>query len=66
MRTVRRPRRYIAGHWLVLLRPVFRHSSSRDAYILRLIGSRRGPVLRADRRSRKAFEGVERRGTPAV
>jgi hypothetical protein len=65
MRTIRRPRRYIAAHWLALLRPVLRYSSSRDAYILRLIGSQRGPVLRADRRRRRTFDGVERR-TSAV
>jgi hypothetical protein len=66
MRTVRRPRRYLAGHWLALIRPVLRYSRSRDAYILRLIGGRRGPVLRQDRRRGKAFDGVERRHTPAV
>jgi len=66
MRTVRRPRRYVAGHWLALMRPLLRYSHSRDAYILRLVGSRRGPVLRVDRRRAKAFDGVERRRTPAV
>ncbi len=66
MRTVRRPRRYIAGHWLALMRPLLRHSSSRDAYILRLIGSQHGPVLRADRRRPRPFDGVERRSTSTV
>ena len=50
----------------MLLRPMLRYSSSRDAYILRLVGSQRGPVLRVDRRSRRAFDGVERRRTRAV
>jgi hypothetical protein len=31
---------------LTLLRPAFRESVSRDAYILRLVGTRFGPVLR--------------------
>jgi hypothetical protein len=66
MRTIRRPRRYIAGHWIALLRPVLRYSSSRDAYVLRAIGSQRGPVLRVDRRRGMPFDGVERRRTPAV
>ena len=66
MRTVRRPRQYLAGPWLALLRPVLRYSSSRDAYVLRLIGSRRGPVLRIDRRRGAAWDGVERRRRPAV
>ena len=66
MRTVRRPRRYIAPHWIPLLRPLFRYSSSRDAYILRVVGSERGPVLRADRRHDGHFDGVDRRRRPAV
>jgi hypothetical protein len=65
MRTVRRPRRYLARHWLALMRPFVRYSRSRDAYVLRLVGRRVGPVVRVDRRSqrreRQRFEGVERR-----
>ena len=34
---------------VVALSPVFRYSYSRDAYILRAVGTKRGPVL-ADRR----------------
>jgi hypothetical protein len=49
-RTVRRPRRYVAGRWLALLTPILRYSSSREAYILRGIGRRTGPVLREERR----------------
>jgi hypothetical protein len=66
MRTIRRPRRYIAGHWLALLSPVLRHSRSRDAYILKVIGSDHGPVLRLDRRRGLPFDGVDRRRSSAV
>jgi hypothetical protein len=66
MRTVKRPRRYIARHWLLLMRPLTRYSAARDAYVLRLIGGSWGPVLRVERRRRHAFEGVERRGRIAV
>ncbi len=63
MRTVKRPRRYIARHWLMLLRPVLRYSHMREAYVLRFVGSTVGPVLREDRRSesRRYSEGQERR-----
>ncbi len=64
MRTVVRPRRYVAQHWLLVLRPVFRYSPTRDAYVLRLLGNSTGPVLRVDRRRRlQSFEGVDRRRT---
>jgi hypothetical protein len=59
---VKRPRRYVARHWLVLLKPFTRYSMARDAYVLRLVGRRAGPVLRADRRHQRRFEGVDRRG----
>ena len=66
MRTVKRPRRYLARHWLVLMRPVLRYSVSRDAYVLRGLGARVGPVVRLDRRlagprNPRTFDGVERR-----
>jgi hypothetical protein len=64
MRTQQRPRRYIARHWLLLLKPVLRYSSTRDAFVLRGIGNNTGPVLRVDRRSRSrrsAYDGAERR-----
>jgi hypothetical protein len=63
LRTVRRPRRYVAGHWLALLRPLLRYSASRDAYVLRGVGRYVGPVLRLDRRlkRKRAFEGAEDR-----
>jgi hypothetical protein len=65
MRTVKRRRRYVAGHWLTLMKPVLRYSNARDAFVLRVIGSSWGPVLRADRRhdSHTTFEGIERRHT---
>jgi hypothetical protein len=63
MRTAKRPRRYVARHWLLLARALFRYSAVRDAYVLRGIGRRVGPVLREDRRRGQSFEGVERRGT---
>jgi hypothetical protein len=63
MRTTKRPRRYVARHWLALMRPLMRYSGPRDAYVLRLVGSSWGPVLRVERRRRQRFEGVERRHT---
>ena len=53
MRTVKRPRRYVARHWLVLSSPLFTYNFSRDAYVLRAIGKRVGPVLREDRRTHR-------------
>ena len=41
-----RPRRTVNSHWLLLLRPFFRYSYVRDAYVLRGIGGRFGPVIR--------------------
>jgi hypothetical protein len=47
---------------LMLMRPVFRYSRSRDAYVMRLIGNSSGPVLRRERRRRQRdFAGSERR-----
>jgi hypothetical protein len=61
MRTVKRPRRYVARHWLLLVRPLFRYSANRDAYVLRVVGRRMGPVLRLDRRHGQSFDGADRR-----
>jgi hypothetical protein len=63
MRTVKRPRRYVSRHVLMLLRPLIRYSASRNAYVLRGFGRRHGPVLRAERRlvRGREFDGVERR-----
>ena len=64
MRSVKRPRRYLAPHWIALGRPVLRYSEYRDAYVLRLVGRKWGPVLRVDRRREAAplAGGAERRG----
>ena len=64
MRTVRRQRRYIPQHWLLLLRPVLRHSTGRDAYVLRIVGRKIGPVVRPERRTKRRMpaNGVDRRG----
>jgi hypothetical protein len=60
-----RTRRYVAGHWLSLLRPLFRYSYSRDAFVLRGVGRAMGPVLRPDRRvaQGRPTDGIERRHT---
>jgi hypothetical protein len=63
MRTQQRPRRYIARHWLVALKPMLRYSATRDAFVLRAIGNSSGPVLRLDRRKARlvGYSGAERR-----
>jgi hypothetical protein len=61
MRTVRRPRRYVAQHWLTLLAPAFAYDYARDAYILRGIGEQLGPVLRLDRRTHADADNRRRR-----
>jgi hypothetical protein len=66
MRTVKRPRRYIAPRWIAIGRPLFRYSTPRDAYVLRVVGRKWGPVLRSDRRrprSLGAGASPERRGS---
>ncbi len=47
----------------MLLTPVFGYNYSRDAYVLRGVGRRVGPVLRADRRihRERPAEGDRRR-----
>ena len=42
-----RPRKYVKPWVLALAAPFFRYSTSRDAYILRVVGQKRGPVLKA-------------------
>ena len=57
-----RRRHYVSKLTLTLVRPVFRYSISRDAYVLRLIGNSRGPVLRRERRRvQREHAGPERR-----
>jgi hypothetical protein len=68
MRMQQRPRRYIAGPWLLALRPVLRYSVTRDAFVLRGIGNTRGPVLRVNRRGhgKQPYDGAERRRVSTV
>jgi hypothetical protein len=68
MRTQQRPRRYVAPHWLLMLKPVLRYSATRDAHVLRGIGNSTGPVLRVDRRrrGRSSYAGAERRRVSAA
>jgi hypothetical protein len=40
----------MSRYLLVLLTPLFRYSGARNAYVLRLVGRRYGPVLREERR----------------
>lgn len=40
-----RPRRVVSPLTVWLLHPLFRHSATRNAWILRAMGARRGPVL---------------------
>jgi len=41
-----RPRKEVSRAKLKLLSPIFRHSLSRDAYVLRGVGNSLGPVVR--------------------
>jgi hypothetical protein len=45
MRDSQRDRKRIKPTTLVVLRPLFRYSAGRDAYVLRIVGNRFGPVL---------------------
>ena len=45
MRDTQRDRKRIRPGTLVVLRPLFRYSAGRDAYVLRIVGNRLGPVL---------------------
>jgi len=64
MRDHQRPRHYVAPATLVVVRPLFRYSQFRDAYVLRIGGDHVGPVLKRDRRksSPNGYSGPERRG----
>jgi hypothetical protein len=64
MRAVKRPRRYVARHWVAVGRPLLRYSRPRDAYVLRFVGRKWGPVLKLDRREGGAIPAAsERRGS---
>ncbi len=57
-----RRRHYVSRATLALAWPAFRYSVTRDAYVLRFIGSSRGPVLRQNRRqTQREHGGGERR-----
>jgi hypothetical protein len=45
-----RPRRHVAAGVLKALKPLLRFSYTRDAYVLRVVGNRHGPVLRRSTR----------------
>jgi hypothetical protein len=53
LRTVQRPRRHVGTLGILVLRPFFRYSYGRDAYVLRIVGDRVGPVLRLERRAER-------------
>ena len=59
MRTDPRPRRYVPLPALILTRPVLRYSHSREAYVLRLVGTRPRPAPRSPGRP----AGLRRAGT---
>jgi hypothetical protein len=62
MRAVQRYRHYVSPAALAVMRPLLRYSEWRAAYVLRLVGSHVGPVLRRDRRvGRSPYPGVDRR-----
>ena len=44
-----RPRHLVGKRTIRLVKPFFRYSRVRDAYVLRVIGRHRGPVLRLKR-----------------
>lgn len=52
MRTTPRERRPVSPGTLRALKPLFRYSIGRDAYVLRAIGNRTGPVLTVRREKR--------------
>jgi hypothetical protein len=71
VRTIPRPRHYVPPGRIAACRPLLAYDEVRDAYVLRGIGHRFGPVLRPDRRgpgtatvgdAPSAYAGPERRG----
>jgi hypothetical protein len=68
MRDEQRPRRYLPTPVLTTVRPLFRYSGGRDAYVLRVGGNRIGPVLKRERRRGRGsaeYAGPDRRGQGA-
>jgi hypothetical protein len=65
MRDELRPRHYLPAPVLITVRPLFRYSGGRDAYVLRVGGNRIGPVLKRERRRGRGtpeYAGPDRRG----
>jgi hypothetical protein len=57
-----RPRHYLPAALLTVTRPLFRYSSTRDAFVLRIAHGKTGPVLKRERRRAEGpFTGPERR-----
>jgi hypothetical protein len=64
---VHRRRRYLPRGAVMLLLPALRYSATRDAYVLRVVGNKLGPVLREERRVRALpFSGPDRRRSGAA
>jgi hypothetical protein len=62
VRVAARRRRYVSPATITLCGPLLEHDLWRDAYLLRRVGLRFGPVLRPDRRRAEAvYDGPERR-----
>jgi hypothetical protein len=62
MHTIQRARRYVSPVTLTAMRPMLRYSSTRDAFVLRMVGNHRGPVLRRERRNAQGtYDGPDRR-----
>jgi len=55
-----RKRHAVGGATLTALRPLFRYSYSRDAYILRVVGARSGPVLKPKPASNRFVRAPDR------
>ena len=49
MARFQRPRHEVGPVVKTLVKPFFRYSTTRDAYVLRVIGNQRGPVLKDKR-----------------
>lgn len=62
LRTAPRRRRQVAPWLILMLTPLFRYSSPRDAWILRGVGEMRGPVLEIDRSHRAEQSAARPRG----
>jgi hypothetical protein len=63
VRYIPRQRRYVSPAAITLCKPMLSFDLPRDAYVLRAVGRRFGPVLREDRRGRRGrdYGGPERR-----